>query len=166
MVHISDSPDSLDVGVYDIKQWHLERGFKDIGYHFVVRKNGNIEVGRDMFVKGHKGTLKFNPGAHVKGFNSNTIGICVVGRNKMTVAQKNSLLELIRGLIERCSLKHEHVVGHCELDANSGKTCPAPAVDMNMLRAELLFKEKINCNFENFKKGIDDLFKEFYEKDS
>lgn len=69
VIHCSASPPKLDVGVREIRQWHLARGFSDIGYHFVIRRNGRVETGRaeDMV------------GSHVQGHNANSLGICMVG---------------------------------------------------------------------------------------
>lgn len=69
VVHCSATPPSADVGVKEITQWHKARDFETIGYHYVIRRNGNLEIGRPMEVIG----------AHVKGYNHNSIGICMVG---------------------------------------------------------------------------------------
>ena len=67
--HCSASPPSLDVGVKEIRVWHKKRGFTDIGYAYVIRRDGRIEEGRD----------KDAIGAHVEGWNKASIGICMVG---------------------------------------------------------------------------------------
>lgn len=72
VVHASATKPSMDVGVDEIREWHLKRDFNDIGYHFVIRRNGAIEIGRPLD----------KPGAHVKNYNSNSIGICLVGGMK------------------------------------------------------------------------------------
>lgn len=53
----------------DIKRWHKQRGFKDIGYHYVIEANGQLRNGRDIN----------EPGAHCEGRNTSTIGVCLVG---------------------------------------------------------------------------------------
>ncbi len=60
---------SKDVSAKTIARWHKKKGWSDIGYHFVVREDGTIEQGRDM----HK------LGAHAKGKNRGSIGICFTG---------------------------------------------------------------------------------------
>lgn len=69
IVHGSWTPPTMDIGVEEIRRWHLARGFSDIGYHFVIRRDGTIEEGR----------LKNLQGAHVEGFNESSIGTCLVG---------------------------------------------------------------------------------------
>lgn len=58
-----------DVDVAEVRRWHLKRGWSDIGYHYIIRLDGSVEIGRD---------LKYI-GAHSKGNNSKTIGILIVG---------------------------------------------------------------------------------------
>ena len=127
VIHCSDSQDSLDITSKDIKSWHLQRGFTDIGYHYVIRRSGVVERGRG----------DDEIGAHVKGHNSDSIGICWVGRKDISPEQLKSLKALVKGLCFKYNLDPtEHVLGHYELD--SGKTCPN--LDMIKFRAELIFK--------------------------
>jgi len=123
IIHCSDSPDDLDIGVDEIERWHLERGFYEIGYHFVVTRNGGVEEGRSLEV----------PGAHARGLNRHSVGLCRVGRGVMDPQQRSGLLELIMELLDDYELEIDRVMGHCELDAS--KTCPN--IDMNELRREL-----------------------------
>lgn len=60
VVHGAWTPPSLDVGAEEICEWHRERGWREIGHHFVIRRDGTVEDGRDH------GT----PGAHVRGIES------------------------------------------------------------------------------------------------
>jgi len=69
VVHCSATRPKTDIGVDEIRQMHLARGFKDIGYHFVIRRSGTIERGRE----------EDEIGAHVEGWNAASIGICLVG---------------------------------------------------------------------------------------
>lgn len=69
VVHCSATRPSLDIGAAEIDAWHRQRGFDEIGYHAVIRRDGTIEQGRK-----HS-----SPGAHAKGYNSDTIGVCLVG---------------------------------------------------------------------------------------
>jgi len=69
-VHCSATQPSADVGVKEIRRWHVEGNhWRDIGYHFVIRRNGDLENGRPIE----------QAGAHVSGYNSNSIGVCLVG---------------------------------------------------------------------------------------
>lgn len=94
VIHCSATPEGKDYTVDDIRQWHKDRGFSDIGYHYVVYRNGSIELGRDVDTAG----------AHVQGHNAHTIGICYIGgmdrynkkaKDTRTLAQKASLLSLL-----------------------------------------------------------------------
>ncbi len=93
IVHCSATPAGRDVGASDIKVWHLQRGFADIGYHYVVRLDGTIEIGRPLHMTG----------AHCKGHNARSIGVCYIGgcdaamrpADTRTAAQRESLALLI-----------------------------------------------------------------------
>ncbi len=67
--HASATPPSQDIGAAQIQVMHKARGFDDIGYALVIRRDGRIELGEDFKKRG----------AHVKGFNSVSIGICMIG---------------------------------------------------------------------------------------
>ena len=110
VVHCSDTPNDRDVDAATIHEWHKERGFDGIGYHFVIRRDGTIENGRPIYWKG----------AHAKKVNHNSIGICLVGRDVFTTEQLASLeLEIRRQLADR---PHLRVKGHYQFDDH--KTCP------------------------------------------
>lgn len=68
-VHCSATPPTADVGVDQIRQWHKAQGWEDVGYHFVIRRDGTVEAGR---------ALDFQ-GSHVANHNHEAIGICLVG---------------------------------------------------------------------------------------
>lgn len=129
VMHCSDSPDSADVDVNEIRRWHTDkppqgRGWDDVGYHYVIRRSGTIEAGR----------MESVVGAHAEGFNSHSIGICWVGKDAQSEAQHASMIRLLRDLMARYKLMPTRVFGHCEL--NHGKTCPN--LDLGALRAELI----------------------------
>lgn len=69
IIHCAATYPGQDVGAYEIRRWHLERGYNDIGYHYVIRRDGEIDLGRPLD----------KAGAHTKGYNSNSVGICLVG---------------------------------------------------------------------------------------
>lgn len=112
VLHCSDSDIEAHDNVETIRSWHLERGWRDIGYHFVITKDGSVDRGRDINL----------PGAHAKGFNSRSIGICLTGRDWFSPEQFASLRELCDDLLEAYDLDRSSIVLHREL--NSGKTCP------------------------------------------
>lgn len=124
MVHCSATRPSQDVSALDIDGWHTAgNGWTAIGYHFVIRRDGTVEGGRPLHVKG----------AHVAGHNHDSVGICLVGgvaqngtpdkgpfEDNFTYAQCESL----RGIIEFLTgiYPNATVLGHRDLDAN--KKCP------------------------------------------
>lgn len=121
VVHCSDSPDNLDIGVQEIRQWHIkDRGWSDIGYHAVARRNGIIELGRydngDSVLEGSE------IGAHVKGHNSDSLAICLVGRSNFPKVQMTVALKHVMFWLVVHKLKVSAVFGHYELDPK--KTCP------------------------------------------
>ena len=135
-VHVTDSDDSLDIGFREVDEWHRQRGWLSdsgisCGYHYIVRRDGRIEVGRP----------EQEVGSHVKGHNSTSIGIVWVGRKHIGSEQLNQMLVLIKRTMERHGIPVENVLGHYEVD--SGKTCPN--LGMDHIRAELLFTKVDQC---------------------
>lgn len=125
IIHCSDSTFG---NAQIIEDWHKERGWSDIGYHFTILNgqfennnylevmDGQIECGRDFD----------KSGAHAKGYNSN-IGICLIGKDKFTDKQFESLAKLILNLLEENpNMTIKDIKGHYEV---STKTCPNFNVD-------------------------------------
>lgn len=69
ILHCSATPEGKDYSVETIRQWHLDRGWSDIGYHYVIQRDGTIDKGRP----------EERQGAHVRGHNKNSIGISYIG---------------------------------------------------------------------------------------
>ena len=118
VLHYSATPSDRDVTAKEINEWHKARGFRMIGYHYVVRLDGTVEQGRPEEIIG----------AHVKGHNSNSIGVCYIGglkgnskkgSNTMTEAQEASVIGLIQDLLQR--YPQSCVYGHRDLTATQ---CP------------------------------------------
>lgn len=109
VVHCSDSPHRGD-GAEDIHQWHLDRGWDGIGYHYVITEDGDQQPGRPLYWVG----------SHVAGHNANSIGICLLGQHDFTKAQ----IATLRKLLSRLTLQYPdaQVLGHSDLDPK--KTCP------------------------------------------
>lgn len=119
VVHCSATPDAMDVGFKEINQWHLEKRWAGrsgigCGYHFIIRRNGIVEVGRMVNEKG----------AHVEGENYDSIGVCLVGTHEFHESQIKSLKRVIDGLIGQYPASR--VYGHREFNSAKlqGKTCP------------------------------------------
>ena len=99
IVHCSATPEGRDYTIAQIRQWHLQRGFRDIGYHYVIYRDGTIHTGRPVA----------QAGAHCTGHNAHSIGVCYVGgvakdnktpKDTRTEAQKKSLANLLKRLHE------------------------------------------------------------------
>lgn len=96
IVHCSATKEGQDYTTADIKKWHLARGFSDIGYHYVIYRDGSIHTGRNVNISG----------AHCTNHNSHSIGVCYIGgldkkgnpKDTRTDAQKQSLLTLLKQL--------------------------------------------------------------------
>ena len=123
-VHCSATPPQQDVDVAEIRRWHKKRGWRDVGYHFVIRRNGDVELGRPLS----------QTGAHVKGHNKGNIGICLVGgcnadlqpEDNFTLAQRKALFGLMAALQEQFLISDENVKGHKDWGVN--KACPVMAL--------------------------------------
>ena len=120
VVHCAATKASMDIGVREIRQWHVrDNGWLDIGYHYVIRRDGTVENGRPQDVVG----------SHVKDYNSRSIGICLVGgvtdrgapQDNFTPAQYASLETLLK--VVKRTYASAQIVGHRDLD--SGKACPS-----------------------------------------
>jgi len=123
-IHCSATKPSMNTTVEDIRRWHTDpkpngNGWSDIGYHYVVERNGIIREGRPLE----------EVGAHVKGHNEGNIGICLIGgmsedgkpEFNYTGTQMEGVLEIVRDL--KCKFGYDtEVLGHNDLDSN--KTCP------------------------------------------
>lgn len=119
IVHCSATPEGKDFTVNDIRKWHLARGFSDVGYHYVIYRDGSIHVGRNESVSG----------AHCTGHNTISIGICYIGglatdgktpKDTRTPAQKASLLKLLKEL----KAKYPKAKIHSHKDF-ANKACPS-----------------------------------------
>ena len=114
IVHCAATPPSMDIGVEVIRKWHVEdRKWSDIGYHYVIRLDGSIELGRPVS----------RQGAHTRGYNKESIGICYVAgalQISLTDEQKKSL----RILLEFLKLTFPDSVIHGHRDF-ANKACPS-----------------------------------------
>jgi len=69
VVHCSATAEDMDIGAKEIDRWHRQKGWRKIGYHFVIRRDGIIETGRDINVAG----------AHAYGYNGESVSVCLIG---------------------------------------------------------------------------------------
>lgn len=105
IIHCSATPEGKDFTAKDINTWHINRGWKSIGYHFVILLDGTIEVGRPLN----------QIGAHTLGFNKDSIGICYIGgldkdgktpKDTRTPEQIKSM----HWLVEELTRKHPSII--------------------------------------------------------
>jgi N-acetylmuramoyl-L-alanine amidase len=112
VVHCSDSDIHNHDDITVIDEWHLERGFRKVGYHFYIKKDGTVQKGRELY----------EIGAHCKGQNSDSIGICLGGRHNFTTIQFHALKGLLYDLTNQFNLKTTDIFPHNYFENN--KTCP------------------------------------------
>ena len=118
IVHCTATREGAPVSLDTVRRWHLERGWSDIGYHYLILLDGTIERGRPEEIQG----------AHVKGYNRNSIGVSYVGgvdkdlnpKDTRTQDQKDSLHNLLSNLM--ASYEGATLHGHNEF---SSKACPS-----------------------------------------
>ncbi len=124
IIHCSATPEGKDYTVQQIRQWHTTpkpkgNGWRDIGYHIVIYRDGSVHEGRPI------GEI----GAHCKGYNANSIGICYIGgcaadgktpKDTRTEAQRAALIRLVADLKTRYPRATVH--GHNEF---ANKACPS-----------------------------------------
>lgn len=139
VVHTSATADKqgnpVDASAESIRSYHVaHNGWADIGYHFVVRMNGTVEQGRPIS----------EVGAHVGGFNDQSVGICVSGHGDIadfTAQQHDVLAALCADLCVNLRLTAAAVIGHREADDHGAphvdKTCPGTKVDMRVVRSKV-----------------------------
>ena len=111
VIHCSASKEGQDLDVKDIDQMHKKRGWSGVGYHFVITLDGKIQKGRPI--------EEF--GAHVRGHNRNSVGVCYIGgldkngkpKDTRTKNQKAALEILVSSL--KTVFPIERVCGHRDL---------------------------------------------------
>ncbi len=127
ILHCTATNAGREVTVKELDQWHRARGFDGCGYHFVVHLDGCVQCARPIEKKG----------AHCKGHNAQSIGICYVGglrygkpADTRTAMQRQSLIALCRAL--KYCVPDLKIYGHYEF---ANKACPC--FDMDTFRKEV-----------------------------
>ena len=119
ILHCSATAEGKDYTVDTIRRWHKARGFNDIGYHFVIYRDGSINIGRDINIVG----------AHTTGYNTGSIGVCYIGgcatdgrtpKDTRTPQQKEALFALVHDL--QCIYPTAEI--HCHYEY-ANKACPS-----------------------------------------
>jgi N-acetyl-anhydromuramyl-L-alanine amidase AmpD len=119
-IHCSATRPSMNWDISDVRRSHLQRGFFDVGYHYVIKRDGEVQKGRP----------DDQPGAHVSGYNGKSLGICMIGgvtekdvnkvENNFTPAQFKSLHTLVSDL--HAKYPQAKILGHGEV---AKKACPS-----------------------------------------
>ena len=120
VIHCSATRVTQDFTVGELEACHLARGFRDIGYHYYITKDGVIYPCRP----------ESEPGAHARHYNAHSIGICYEGGldehgkacNTMTAEQETRLVDLFRNL--KTLFPKAKIVGHRDLPGTTPKECP------------------------------------------
>jgi len=118
IIHCSATPPNMYVDAKLVDDWHKQRGWSGIGYHFFIKRDGQIELGRPLEKQG----------AHVKGHNKHSIGVCYAGgvdkdmcpednRTSAQIASFLSLLRLLKNIFPEATIH-----GHRDF---STKSCPS-----------------------------------------
>ena len=126
IIHCAATPEGKAYTVEDVRKWHKDQGWSDIGYNYVVELDGTVKLGRDVDISG----------AHCTGHNTYSIGICYIGgventpgvathkqkaKDTRTEAQKAALLSLLIDL--KKMYPEAKIYGHHDFDKN--KDCPS-----------------------------------------
>ena len=110
----------MNIDARTIDRWHREKGFLKIGYHYVIKRDGVIEVGRNVA----------EVGAHARNVNDRSIGICMVGGlnedGKPAAEYTDAQWESLRKLISTLGVQYQkaQVIGHRDVPGTQ-KACPS-----------------------------------------
>ena len=119
VIHCAATKASMDIGLTEIRKWHVQdNGWRDVGYHYIIRRNGEVELGRSIR----------DTGAHAAGYNHKSVSVCMVGgmaednsaEANFTPQQWTALLDLVKQL--KIQYPDADVIGHNEI---SEKECPS-----------------------------------------
>ena len=107
ILHCSDSDNAKHDDVSIINQWHKEKGWNSCGYHYFIKKNGELQTGR----------FEDKIGAHCKRHNSTSIGVCLSGKTAFTEQQYDTAVLLVKNIMERYKLTEKDIYCHYQFDS-------------------------------------------------
>ncbi len=111
VVHCSDTENNKNIGALEIHKMHIQFGWDGIGYHKIICRNGEIQNGRP----------EYWVGAHVRGYNQISLGVCLIGKNNFS---NDQFLSLEKVLINwKAKYPSAEIIGH-NVISDSKKTCP------------------------------------------
>lgn len=124
-----------------IKHWHVQgRGWKDIGYHWVIEKDGSVRKGRD----------ESSSGAHAVGYNKKSIGVCLSGNFDLTFPTKeqtDALRTLLKEIVDRWNINTEDIIPHRDV---ANKTCYGMNLPEDWARHLVESDQEHVCNLHQF----------------
>lgn len=127
IVHCSATPPDMEVTVDMIRHWHVDQnGWSDIGYNVIIYRDGSVHGGRDL---DGDGDFYEETGAHARGFNTGSIGICLIGGvdkdnladANFTLVQYTALAQVVIDIQSKHPIKN--IIGHRDVDPK--KECPS-----------------------------------------
>lgn len=151
VIHCSATSADEDIGVADIRRRHMQQGYRDVGYHYVIRRDGTVELGRPLVFAGW----------HAAGFNRHSLGICLVGgrkgkttkaENNYTPEQLDALWTLLKGL------QHEfpdaEIRGHRDMPGARALSGLCPAMDVGVWLKERIDAEEVLHSQDSNEEGV------------
>ena len=111
VVHCSDTNDNKNISSLEIHKMHIGFGWNGVGYHKIICRNGDIENGRP----------EYWVGAHARGYNEISLGVCLIGKKEFTEMQFESLEKVLRSWKKKYPTTE--IIGHNSI-SDTKKTCP------------------------------------------
>lgn len=133
IIHCADWPNGKPLTIEEIDRWHHDRGFQRTENDRVLFNPMLAHIAYQWFIDvsgiAYSGRREGERGAHckAKGMNSHSIGICLAGRNKYTIAQWTTLSNLVKVKMDEYNIDEVH--GHCYYDPDNKPNCPGFDVD-------------------------------------
>ena len=119
VIHCTQTPKDMEVDVEKVTQWHKDRGFDTIGYHYLIKRDGTLQVGRDEDAVG----------AHAVAVNGTSIGVALVGGGTPSMGWENNFapiqFETLKTILLKLKSEYEieKIIGHYQVDDK--KECPS-----------------------------------------
>jgi len=130
ILHHSLTTDNKTVSMNAIRKYHMAKGWKNIGYHYLLELVNNRY---EIFV----GRMLNETGAHTKGQNGRSIGICLVGNFDLKPPPKEQwdlAINLVSALRQTFVISLDDIYGHCDF---ANKTCPGAAFDIDLFKSQI-----------------------------